>query len=126
MRRAVVGTAAASAWLLLGTLTGCGDQGAASCPDPTAMPAAARPTVGGTIRVERLGTVVAGQEAEAFATMTIESDLSIDEEGFESEIYVGGPESATALAKVTESTECERRTTIVLTVSDPRLTVASG
>ena len=134
------------ALLLAGwTLTGCSGDDGGSCADPTAMPATARPAVGDTIRVERLGTVVAGQQAEGFATMTIESELSIDDlqrrlpasltrldmkplsvenEGFEAEIYFGGPGSAYGVARVTESTLCTGRTTIVLSLSDERLTAA--
>jgi hypothetical protein len=132
-------TAATAAVVLVAT--GCSGGGdAASCPEPT--PLADPPAVSRQIQASRLGTVVAGQVAAGFVTLTIDSDLSVDEltdrlprslgrlgheplsvddEGFEAEIYFGGPGSATSVVRVVESTQCAGRSTLQVSVSDDRV-----
>ena len=121
-------------------LIGC-SGGGADC--PTATPATKVPALASDIRADRFGVVTAGQEAAGFSTITLESDLSVDElqdrlpgalaplglrqltvedEGFEAEIYFAADdETASAVARVRESTTCEGRTTVQLSVSDDRL-----
>jgi hypothetical protein len=133
-------TVATAAGLLVAT--GCsGDSDEASCPQPT--PLADPPQLSHEIRASRLGTLVAGQVAEGFVTLTIESDLSVgeltdrlprslgrlgheplsvDDEGFEAEIYFGGPGTASSVVRVTESTRCAGRSTLQVSVSDDRVT----
>ena len=133
-------TVAAAAGLLV--VTACsGDADDAACPQPT--PLADPPPVSRELRAARLGTVVAGQVAEGFVTLTIESDLSVgeltdrlprslgrlgheplsvDDEGFEAEIYFGGPGTASSVVRVTESIRCAGRSTLQVSVSDDRVT----
>jgi hypothetical protein len=122
-------------------LIGCsGDGNGADC--PAARPATEVPGLASDIRSDRFGVVTAGQEADGFTTLTLDSDLSVDElvdrlpgalaplglrqltvedEGFEAEIYFAADDDASsAVARVRESTTCEGRTTVQLSVSDDR------
>jgi hypothetical protein len=137
-RRLTVAATAATAGLLV--VPGCsgGDEASCSVPTPLVDP----PQVSRRIEASRLGTVVAGQVAEGFVTLTIESDLSVseltdrlprslgrlgheplsvDDEGFEAEIYFGGPGSASSVVRVVESTRCSGRSTLQVSVSDDRV-----
>lgn len=127
--------------LALTVLPGCGGSDtAAACPAPTAL--ADPPRLSAVIQAARLGTVVAGQSAAGFVTLTIESDLSVaeltdrlprslgrldhepltvDNEGFEAEIYFGGPRAATSVVRVREDPRCAGRSTLQVSVSDDRI-----
>jgi hypothetical protein len=46
----------------------------------------------------------------------------VDNEGFEAEIYFGGPGTASSVVRVTESIRCAGRSTLQVSVSDDRVT----
>ena len=126
--------------LVMLTLPGCSRAEVATCPPAAAL--ADPPPLSRVIQAPRLGTVTAGQSAEGFVTLTIESDLSVpeltdrlprslgrlgheplsvDNEGFEAEIYFGGPRSATSVVRVREDPRCAGRSTLQVSVSDDRI-----